>query len=311
MSREPKYKNLEVFRSNSVIEQSSNFTLIEQKLILTAIAQHRKSDSDFFEYNFGVNELASLFGVSPTNLYSPLKDVSKLLTTRSLGYADDKKKEFAFYPLVSVVRFENGELTFRFNTELKPLLLDLGERYTKLQLDTMVKLKSKHSIRLYELVMIGQNKYNKRGSWEMSYSIDEFKDLMGLFTIPNKKKGEKKYRYPDSNNLKRKVLEPSIKEIQESTDISISLELKKKSRKVAGLVFHIEKKKPKITPIKTRVTRDEIDNPYSNLSEAEKAEVDIIVNQQLKEEPALDFLQDLKRTSLRNEIARSKFSHNY
>lgn len=251
--RDVKYKKLDIFRSNTLIAQSNKFSLLEQKLILTAIAQQRKTDEDFFQYVFSTKELSDLFEIPQNHLYDKLDEVSRSLVKRSLGCRDSNDGSFEYYPLMSKIKYEEGLLQFRFNQELKPLLLDIGEQYTILQLDTVVKLKSKHAIRLYEIVMVGKNKYSKKGSWDMNFGgLEELKHALGLYT---EKKKLKVYKYPKINDFKKRVLDPAIEEINSVTDIVISYDEKKRSRKTVNIILYAKKKKTKL--IKTGISEEE------------------------------------------------------
>lgn len=245
MKREPKYNGLQVFKSNDLVAMSTGFTPIEQKIVFTAIAQHRKTDTDFFEYTFEAKELSSLFNIEMKHIYSYLEDASKLLSTRSLGYSNPIKEEFAYYPLMKSVKYETGSLTVKFNSDLTPLLLDIGKQYTILELDTIVKLKKTHSMRIYELISKGHNKNHKSGVWVETYrNIDDFKELLNLFTETKgtkKKPSVKTYKYPRFGDFNTKVLSPSIKEINEKTDINITLGTIKKSNKVVGITFDVKR----------------------------------------------------------------------
>lgn len=242
MERKSKYENLEIVRSNSFIKKSNMFTALEQKIILTTVAQQKITDEGFYEYKFTVKELSKLFNMTDKALYASLKNISKSLSTKVMGYINDDVEEFEFAPMFSLIRYKDSELFVSFNQRLNETLLGLKEQFTMVQLETIVKLKTKSAMRLYELLMVGQNKNGKRGLWRMDFkSLDNFKEEMGLVA----KDGS--LNYPRWIHLKQFVITPAIGEINKLTDIEVSYTPIKKGRSFSNIIFEVKRKKIAIT----------------------------------------------------------------
>ena len=73
-------------------------------------------------------------------------------------------------------------------------------------------------------------KWEPNGQWECD--LDSLRDKVGA--IPKS--------YSVYGNFKKKALEPSIKEINEKTDLQITYEEVKKGRKVESIKFYIKSK---------------------------------------------------------------------
>jgi plasmid replication initiation protein len=111
-----------------------------------------------------------------------------------------------------------------FSDKLKPYLLQLKERFTKYHLDSVLKLKSFYSIRLYELLK----------QWEtLKTRTVEVQELRNAFGIPDDK-------YKQYGHLKKKVLLLAQKEINEKTEVFFEFTEVKKGRKIVMLKFDIK-----------------------------------------------------------------------
>ena len=98
--------------------------------------------------------------------------------------------------------------------------------YVKLNLLVLRGLESKHSIALYEIL----KDYLNLG--RLRLSTDAFRDLMGV------QPGQ--YQY--FTMLRKRVLDKSIHEINEKTDIKVSYELEREGRKFTAINFKMSSK---------------------------------------------------------------------
>ena len=100
-----------------------------------------------------------------------------------------------------------------------------GKLYTSYTLRYVLPMKSTYSIRLYELL----KSYSKNNqSWW--FELDQLRHLLDC---------ENYNRFPD---FRRYVLEPSVREINQYTDISIDVKLIKDGRKVKAVEFKMLEK---------------------------------------------------------------------
>ncbi|MFW1749100.1 RepB family plasmid replication initiator protein, partial [Acinetobacter guillouiae] len=95
----------------------------------------------------------------------------------------------------------------------------LEEHFTSYQAKQVAHLTSKYATRLYEL-LIAWREVGKVPPIE----IGEFRNRLGLLDT----------EYTAMNNFKSRVLEPSIKQINEHTDITVTYEQHKKGRVISG-----------------------------------------------------------------------------
>ena len=108
----------------------------------------------------------------------------------------------------------------------------LEEHFTSYQAKQVAHLTSKYAVRLYEL-LIAWREAGKVPPIEIS----EFRNRLGLLDD----------EYTAMHNFKKRVLEPSIQQINEHTDITVTYEQHKKGRLISGFSFRLKQKvQPKI-----------------------------------------------------------------
>ena len=128
-----------------------------------------------------------------------------------------------------------GNIRVKFDDKLKPHLLELRSHFTKYHLTIAKNLKSKYSIRLYELL----KQYEKIGKREIEYG--DLRLMLGLDKTDNNKiimEAYKKY-----NDFKKRVLLVAEKELKENTDIYFTYEEITVGRKIGKIKFNIKKNK--------------------------------------------------------------------
>jgi len=216
-------KNDLIVKHNSLIRSRYDYTLAELRLIITIASMIEATDEDFREYSVPAKEYAELMGADKDNTYKALKQLGEMLLSKPLKIPTPGG--FAICNWFSWYEYKDGLIHCSFHPKLKPYLLQLKEQFTRYRLENILKFKSVYSIRAYELA----KSWEARGEFEIS--VDELRKMFGL---------EGKYKlYAD---LKRKVIERSVKEINKLSDIELSFKEKKLGRKVTDLVFTVKPK---------------------------------------------------------------------
>ncbi len=221
-----------VVKSNFLVEASYRLTAIEQKIILTLATKIKKTDEEFQKYHFNFGELAHFLGLRSNADYSYLRNVTHKLLEKVLTL----KKEGSIIQthwLESVEYFQDdSSIALCFNPELKPFLIQLKNNFTKYHLKYAIKLKSRFSIRIYELL----KQYETIGS--RAFELKELRSRLGI----------KETEYPLYGNFKAKVLLVAQKELKEKTDLSFTFKEGKTKRKVTSVKFFIKSKNNAVIP---------------------------------------------------------------
>lgn len=207
------------------------------KAIVSKINYRDSLFSDFYQVNY--NEL-DIVGVSRRNRYDI---VTKCLEKLSSTFVTIKNKnddtirlglitnKFIFPKNTTIV-------TMSIHKELEPYLLDLKDKYTKYGLEYISTFKNVYTLKLYELL----RSFMESGKYEAT--IDNLRKSLEI----------EDGKYPQYANFKSRILTPSLKIINDSTDIKVeSEEQKGYTKKIRGIKFTITDKNKKVD--KTDLTK--------------------------------------------------------
>ena len=196
----------------------------EIKFILNAISQINSIEDEVLkDYEIKVSELEEKLQSEQNE--TRLKQFAKKLMSKPLEVPTDDGWIVANW--FSDIEYIRGQAKFkvRFSEKLKPYILQLKERFISYNLKYILPLTSTYSVRIYQLLK-EHEKLTKR-----YFTVEELQDIL---QVPPSYK--KKY-----NDFKKKVLQVAEKEINEHTDIKITIEEEKEGRKVSRLIFRIAK----------------------------------------------------------------------
>jgi plasmid replication initiation protein len=210
-------KNRNIIKvDNQLFLKEFELTLEEMRLILLTMAQINADDEDFKTYKIKIKDIEEKTGSLKKN--TRVKAMAKRLLSKPIIIDDN-----IIVNWFSMIKILNGELEVRFDPALKPYLLKLKEKFVKLNLKELLKLKSIYAIRFYIVARIYKN------IKQIKFSINE---------LHRKLKTPKSY-HRDFRNFRLKVLEIAQKEINEKTDIQIDFEFITKGRKVTDVILKI------------------------------------------------------------------------
>ena len=229
-------KNGLVVKDNALINASYNLELTEQRLIMLAIINARESGQGITadsKLEIHASDYAKLFNVSIDASYKALREAVNNLFNRQFSYTAEYKRTGK----TGVVRSrwvsrifyvdDLALLEITFAPDVVPLVTRLEEHFTSYQAKQVAHLTSKYATRLYEL-LIAWREVGKVPQIEIS----EFRNRLGLLDD----------EYTAMHNFKKRVLEPSIQQINEHTDITVTYEQHKKGRVISGFSFKLKQK---------------------------------------------------------------------
>lgn len=211
-------------KSNYIIEASYKLSLQEQRLIYLLTSKIEKNDFEFKPYRFSIKEIAYAIGSKHKNMYFEINKCIDNLRSRSLTIIKEKSILKTNWLSSAEYFIDEGTVELCFDPKLKPYLLQLKNRFTKLDLEQVIKFNSHYSCRIYELL----KQYERIGS--RIFTIEE---LRIMFCIEDNE-------YPLYADFKRRVIIQSQKEINKKTDIHFEIEQIKTGRKVTQLKFIIK-----------------------------------------------------------------------
>jgi len=211
-----------IVKSNHLIESSYKLGLTEMKIISKLTSSIQKDDTDFKIYSFKVGQLVNDLQLWKNN-HKELESASDKLLSKTLTI---KKENWWFLKLNFLSSFEYKKnewiIELCFDPKLKQYLLQLKSFFTSYTLHNIIRLKSSHSIRVYELL----KQYEAIGEREIS--IVELKSILGL--------NETQYKYA---MFKKRIILNSQYELEKYTDIFFDFIEIKDGRKVVAVKFTI------------------------------------------------------------------------
>ena len=217
-----------VVKANALIQNSRyNLSVQEQRIILYMISRIEPGDTDFRTVSFSVQDFCKICGIDFDNggNYRNVKDAIKSLSDKSVWVTSGDKEILLRWIYSAEINKKSGNLSIRISDDVKPYLLQLKSRFTKYELIYTLAMKSQYSIRLYELL----KSYEYRGTAE--FGLEELKRLAGAET------------YERMDNLRARVLDIAVGEINRLTDISIAYTMTRQGRKYSNVVFTVKTKK--------------------------------------------------------------------
>lgn len=225
-----KYPANWVVMQNRILQAFYAMTLDEKRLLLLASSVVRLIDAtekDAIEIS--AKSFAEACNIQIDSAYTQLKDASETMMRRFFSYKNERGSRVNVQWVIRSI-YEDGYVSLCFTDEVLLMLkvFDKNNPFTKYKKEDVLKLKGEYSIDLYHLA----KKYEGMTSWTMS--LEEIREELALSKS-----------YERINNLKTRVINPSVQEITEKTDINITYENVKRGRTVTGLEFTVKAKPSK------------------------------------------------------------------
>jgi plasmid replication initiation protein len=216
-----------ITQSNKLVEASHTLTLNEKRLILCAasLIDPRKPLPKDGYLTIRADSFAEVFGLDVSHAYEALNDAANRLFERDIRrYIKGKVVERMRW--VFHVKYKEGQgcVELGFSPTVLPHLTMLNKEFTSYQLKQIGSLSSFYAIRLYELM----SQFVKLKQRECT--LDQLRLMLDL--------GEK---YQNVKDMRRWVLSPALKELNASTDLSVTAEPRRHGRKIVGFSFTITK----------------------------------------------------------------------
>jgi len=287
VSEDMKLQRRNATMENALIEARYNLTVEEQRLILATIAMLDSVETrDHLPVlKIPVKLIIETTGIHEKN-YNQIKNALQRLMGRVITIEDENG--FELYQWFIKAKYEKGQgsIEVQFHPDLKPFLLGLKKRFTKIPLNQVLQLRSKYAIRLYELL----KRYEDTG-----FRTDYLPEL-------RLKLGVEENEYKVFKDFERRVLKPAVNEINEKTDLEVNYTKKKTGRKITHIEFEIKSKKAKEgdTTETTNSVPESVDTqgqkqPINNQPDLWKGVIKILANKyDLTEEEYNTLLNDTR-----------------
>jgi plasmid replication initiation protein len=224
---------------NALNRAGHGLTLAEKRLVCLAVSKiNSRSPVNPMQppkTKISASEYVEFCGVNSDTAYDQLKSASVSLYNRSITFFDpaNKRNGKPIKPARHVMRwvgeaiYHEGEgwVELHWWPALVPSLFGLKQNFTSYQLHQASALRSAYSWRLLELLM----RFETCGWAE--YTIEDFAVSMDATAKMRE----------NFNNIKRRIIEPAVKELTEKDNWLIQWQPIKKGRRVAALRFEFRR----------------------------------------------------------------------
>ncbi len=258
-----------VIKANALVEASYHLTANEQRLILSAIAKIPKNQSvtDDEVYFISAKDMIKL-GLNETTAYRELYEAGKRLFSRSITIKtsagtlktrwvqdlfkfDENELNFTF-PVFDFETPNEVSIGIRFNRSILPFLNNLTSNFTKYKLAEIASFSGIYSYRIYEFMM----QYQSTGYVKINLS-----DLRARLQLDDK--------YPATKDLKVRVIDIAIREINKKSSYKVDYQLIKTGRKFTHLELKF-KKKENNNPSKDNILKTKIPKTTTTINMTDK-----------------------------------------
>ena len=223
-----------VVKDNALINASYSLDLVEQRLILLAIIEARQNGTPNDKVlAVHADSYANQFEVHRNTAYKVLKDATNSLFERRFSYQEQVGKGIRHIKSrwVSQIAYLDHTATVEliFSPAVVPLITQLEKHFTSYELEQVSQLTSAYAVRLYELLI----------AWRSScktpiFEITEFRNKLWV----------DESEYLRMHDFKKRILDPSLEQINEHTNITVKYDQHKAGRVITGFSFTFKFKKP-------------------------------------------------------------------
>ncbi|EAR0142757.1 RepB family plasmid replication initiator protein [Salmonella enterica] len=220
-------------KSNALTEASYKLSLQEQRFLLVCVSRiDSRVGAPPPEKQKTVTVTAAEFheafpDMGRQHAEAKLKEAIDRLWDRSIIIKNEEKRE-EFRWVQYRAQYFKGEakVEITFSDAIMPYLTQLKGQFTKVVVKNVSSLSSTYSIRIYELLQ------QFRSTGDRTISIEDFRAMLGLDG-----------KYKTFKSLNQLLITPAIAELNEKSDLAVTVETVKKGRTVVALRFRFKEDK--------------------------------------------------------------------
>jgi plasmid replication initiation protein len=224
--------NFNVTMSNKLVRASQALTLTEKRIITACIAKINSENGSFKEAHLSQFErikltaldYADLYKVDPKAAYRDLKKAADNLFERQITLSRQHRKGervYRFRWVGSVVYAEReGFIELGFTPDVYPFLNALTKHYTTYKLRNGCSFRGIYTWRFFELIQ------TRKDTQTLFITVEE---LAHSLDIPQS------YKW---NDIKKRSIEPAIKELKKVLKIDVGYEVIKNGRAITSLKIY-------------------------------------------------------------------------
>ena len=228
-------------KNNTLIKGKYDLKTIEYKLYSTILYQMQRGESDrviskgedLVSIKVYPNDFLEVFKNDSQYIKkNRLEKIFEGLRVKKVKYyvLNEITKEFdwSVFGFISKYEFLSADKSFvlKIDRMIYDMVKDYPEGYTPLNLKLLLSLDGKYTFRFYELLRLWSGSKSI-----ITYSIDEIKEYLSI---------EDKKSYALYTNLRNKIINPAIDELNSSNVLEIEISEVKEKNKVVAIDFLVK-----------------------------------------------------------------------
>jgi plasmid replication initiation protein len=223
---QPLISDLEVRQSNALTNARFEYSELQLDLFFFMLSKLRKTQESLV-YQLNIKELTALTNKKYDFPY--LWQATEGMMSRVFSITTEKSsKQLSMFQRIEYLT-GTGIIEFELTKHILPHLFHLKDNFTSFGLAAALRLTSKYAKRIYQLC----SQWKDLGETK-KYDIQEFKKMLTLLDD----KGNEKLKL--IKDFRINVLDISVKQINEHTELQISYKLEKVGRSFKNIVFSVK-----------------------------------------------------------------------
>ena len=250
-----------VVKTNRLNQAFQVLSLAEFHIVQLAIVDARDTGTGLttdIPLRIDALRYADVFGTTRQNAYMRMKEAEETLFNRRFSFFDEDGKLVKSRWISQVKYLDNeGAIEIVFTPAVVQGISRINgvkEFFTQYLLSQTAQLKSVYSSRLYELLI----QWRSTGKTPI-INLEDFRAQLGV----------EENQYKLMSDLKKRVLDLAINDINEKTDIKVNYQQHKKGRSISGFSFTFKQKKTSNQPVENKRDPNTVDI-FSTMTDAQR-----------------------------------------
>jgi plasmid replication initiation protein len=222
----PEHDQIQIRQHNMITSARHELSAVQLDIYFMLLSRLRPGDNS--RYEISVREIEDLTGRQWN--YQQLRDATGGLIGKV--FEIEEEDGLLQVALMSSAKYLKGQgrIQLTIAEEIKPYLVDIKKNFTGFQLFCVLSMTSKYAKWLY----VQFSRWKDLGF--VSYELEDLKFKLNL----KDPKGKQPEQYKQWGQFKDNVLEPTIRQINESSDLRVGYEVEKRGKSIHKLHFTIK-----------------------------------------------------------------------
>jgi plasmid replication initiation protein len=233
----------ELIKHSAAVHINNTLSLMERKISNVLLNQAQPFMERKDEHTIPIKEICKALNIPDNKNYEMIKSALRALNKTQVEWNilnKDKKNKWGVTSILASVEIEAGMCTYSYSAAMKKVFSN-PNIYARLNMAIQASFNSKYSIALWEYIMefLSSNTSNKSSDVIINQlSVEDIRKLLGV--------DNSKY-YQEFSNFNREILKKSVNEINQISDLDVSLEYLRRGKKVEYVVMYVKRPQSKLS----------------------------------------------------------------